>query len=97
MNAVKLALVALAGLGLATADIALADTMPVAALPTLAHAHPVKLTRLGEKREAQGLPSNDVGGFGATGIILGSAALAALIWGIIEATKNNNNQVSTGG
>jgi hypothetical protein len=51
MKAVNLALVALAGFGLVTSEVAYADTLPGAALPAVSHLHPVKLARLTGKRD----------------------------------------------
>ncbi|KUR75517.1 hypothetical protein [Novosphingobium sp. Fuku2-ISO-50] len=93
MKATHIALVALAGLGLANAQLAHADTMPGAALPSVVRAHPAKVSRLVNKHEQAGVASD--GGISAVGFVLGAAVLGGLIVGIVEATKSSN-PVSTG-
>jgi len=97
MKVVNLALVALAGFGLVGAELAYADTLPGAALPTVQAAHPAKLTRLTVARAQQGqATSADAGGVPVGAIIIGGVALAGLVVAIVEVSKNNNVAVSTG-
>jgi len=87
MKAVNFALVALAGLGLATSQVAFADTMPGAAVPSAAaRAHPVKLVRLTEKRH--GADSDAVG---ALPMVVGLAAIGAVGVGIYEVAKKSSS------
>jgi hypothetical protein len=97
MKAVNLALVALAGFGMAASQVAYADTLPGAALPSVQTYHPAKLTRLTSTRSVAGqATSADAGGLPAGAIILGGVALAGVVVAIVEVTKKNNNPVSTG-
>jgi hypothetical protein len=86
MKTLNIALVALAGLGLVTSQLAYADTLPGAALPTVKHIHQAKLARYADKRHGE--VSNDAAPAGA--IIIGIGALGALGLGIYEVTKTNS-------
>ncbi len=90
MKAANIALAALAGFGLATSQVAFADTLPGAALPTVSHAHPARLVRLTEKRPVQGADSNLAGGIPVAGLIFGAVALGALVYGIVEVSKSSS-------
>jgi hypothetical protein len=98
MKAANLALVALAGFGLVTSQLAYADTLPGSALPTLSHAHPAKIARLTEKRHGQA-GANDsalVGALPIGAIIIGAVALGGIIYAIVEVSKGDYVLVSTG-
>ncbi|WP_428332390.1 hypothetical protein [Novosphingobium sp.] len=90
MKAVNFALAALAGLGLASSQVAFADTLPSAAVPVAAvsHVHPVKLVRLTEKRNGA---NSDV--IGVLPIVIAFAAAGAVGFGVYEVAKKG----STGG
>lgn len=97
MKAINLALVALAGFGLVTSELAYADTLPGSAIPTISHARPAKLTRLTEKRkaQAQATASSDAAPLPVGAIVIGVAALGGLIYAITQVSKSSN-AVSTG-
>jgi hypothetical protein len=89
MKAVNFALVAMAGLGLVSSQVALADTAPAAAIPAPAAAsrlHPVKLVRFTEKRRGD---SSDV--VGVLPIVIGIAAVGAVGVGIYEVAKKGSS------
>jgi len=89
MKTVNFALVALAGLGLVTSQVALADTMPGAAVPAVSAAgrlHPVKLVRLSEKRRGD---NSDAAGI--LPVVVGLAAIGAVGFAVYEVTKSSSN------
>lgn len=95
MKALNLALVALAGIGLVTSEIASADTLPGSALPSISHARPAKLVRLTDKR--QGQASTDVAGLGLAGIFFGAITIGGIVYALAEVSKGNKVYSSTGG
>ncbi len=99
MKAANLALVALAGFGLVTSQIAYADTLPGQALPTISHMHPAKVARLTEKRSAQAgaTDSGIVGAIPIGALLIGTLAIGGLVYSLVEVSKNNYAvYVSTG-
>jgi len=85
MKAVNFALIALAGLGFVTSQVAFADTLPAAALPAANRLHPVKLVRLVQKRHGAG---SDV--VSATGLVLIAGGLGAVGLGVYQVSKSSN-------
>ena len=85
MKAFNLALVALAGLGLVTSQVAFADTLPATALPAASRLHPVKLVRLVQKRHGAG---SDV--VSATGLVLIAGGLGAVGVGVYEVARGSS-------
>ena len=89
MKTMNFVVAALAGLGLVTSQVAFADTLPGSAVPVAGehHAHPVKLVRLSEKRHDAS--SDAAGGISPVGIIIGLAALGAIIFGAIKVSEKS--------
>jgi hypothetical protein len=97
MKAANLALVALAGFGLVSSQIAYADTLPGSALPTVSHVHPVKVARLTEKRSQAGsADSGIVGAIPLGAVVIGTLAIGGLVYSLVEVNKSPAIYVSTG-